>query len=401
MKDFKSLVKDRSTLFTNGAIFDPFGRARVSEAKTLWSSKLLGDNRAIFWDDQEVSGSGTGSSYLTNESAVSLSVSDATAGKRVRQSFQRFNYQSGKGHQMDATFVFGAADPGITRAIGYFDDKNGIFLKQDGDGLHIVKRSYATGSAVDTEVSEANWNLSLASGLPSIDPTKAHILIIDFQWLGVGVVRVGFNIDGATYWAHQFNHANVIDSVYMTTPNLPVRYEIENDGTGGAATMKAICSTVISDGGQEVVGQTTTLWTVPTHVDASTANTEYAVIGIRLKSTHLDNVAKIVNLSMLNEGNTDFAWRLLLNPTVAGTFTYGDVANSPIQAAYGVTANTVSGGTPIEGNLSTSSSVSASIVDNLRYLGSAIDGTPDTIVLTVIPLSANADIQAAMTVQFE
>jgi len=40
----------------------------------------------------------------------------------------------------------------------------------------------------------------------------------------------------------------------MSTPNLPLRYEIENDGTGISSSFEQICSTVISEGGAQNTG---------------------------------------------------------------------------------------------------------------------------------------------------
>jgi len=393
-------LDQRSELFDNQAIYDAFARARVSNPFTLWSGSLLGDNRPLFWDDAETAGSGTGSVYSANKSSVTLTVSDATAGTRVRQSKDRFRYQPGKSQLTMVTFTLGAGQDGITKRVGLFDDKNGFFLQQVGDTLSFVRRSYRTGTAVDTVVNESSWRKRSHEPLPVLDASKSQILVIDYEWLGVGTARMGFVVDGVIQYLYEWHHANKAAGVYMTTPNLPVRYEIANDGTGGADSLECICSTVMSEGGQNPTGQTLGLTTVPTHVDASSADTNYAVIGVRLKSTHLDNVVKVRQVQVLNEGNTDFYWSLVLNPTVAGTFSYADVDNTPIQAAYGATANTITGGFVFANGLSTSASVAADIIDNLLYLGSKIDGTPDEIVLCCTPLSANADIQGTIVLDF-
>lgn len=80
-------------------------------------------------------------------------------------------------------------------------------------------------------------------------------MFTEYEWLGVGCVRVGFaNENGNFHIAHIFNHANVLDSVYMTTASLPVRYEILNTGiTTSASTMKQICVSVQSNGGYEKI----------------------------------------------------------------------------------------------------------------------------------------------------
>lgn len=97
---------------------------------------------------------------------------------------------------------------------------------------------------------------------------------------------------------------------------------------------------------------------------------------------------------------------LIFNPTVAGTFTYNDLANSPIQFARGALANTVTGGFVIAGGFlesggpqtGSAESDSASL-DTAILLGSLIDGTADQIVLCARPInsSTNVDIEAGLT----
>lgn len=49
---------------------------------------------------------------------------------------------------------------------------------------------------------------------------------------------------------HEFRNANNLTSVYMTTANLPVRYEMTNTGTiSSIASVKQICTAVVSEGG--------------------------------------------------------------------------------------------------------------------------------------------------------
>lgn len=406
---FFSSLSDRVNKFENMAIYDAFGRQRVSQPYTLWDSKLLGDNRALSWDDVELSGGGTGSDYTANHSSVSLSVSEETAGVRVRQTKQRFNYQPGKSHLIFITATLGAGAAGITRRVGYFDTNNGVYFQLSGTTLSIVKRSYRTGQVVNTVVASTAWDLATLSNDISIDTSKSQIFVFDMEWLGVGSVRAGIVIDGAIIYLHQFNHANEASGIYMTTPNLPIRYELINDGTGGAATLECICSSVMSEGGAELVGNTIELTTVPTHVDANAADSTYAIIGYKLKSTHLDNIVKIASISIINEQSGAFRWSLLLNPTVAGTggdaFTYNDVTNTPIQVAYGDTLNTVTGGHPIIGDLVPSGGAGGgtggkNTYNNLIYPGSTIAGTADAIVLCATPLAANADIQGTINLAF-
>jgi len=112
--------------------------------------------------------------------------------------------------------------------------------------MKVVIRSNVTGSPVDSEVAQSSWNGDKldGNGLSGItlSPLNTQIMWFDMEWLGVGDVRMGFFIGGKQIIAHTFGNANAIPTVYMSTPNLPIRYEITNDGTGGAVDMDHICS---------------------------------------------------------------------------------------------------------------------------------------------------------------
>lgn len=388
-----------------GTNTDAFGRLRVSEPTTLFDSKQIFDNQPLYFDDQEVSGSGTGSVWSKARASSAIAVAATTAGKRVRQTFQRFNYQPGKSQLILCTGILDllGGGTGITTAMGYFDDDNGIFASNDEGVPTLTIRSSVGGSAVNDAVAQSAWNGDKldgtgASGI-TLDLTKTQIWWCDIEWLGVGSVRCGYVIDGSFVLCHTFHHANSVGAVYMSTPNLPIRYEIENDGTGALSTMEHICSTVISEGGLQANGQLHYVSTEGTHLNANTANVEYAVIGLRLKSTHIGQQIDFVAETMLNATSDDFEWTVKFNPTVAGTFTYADVANTSLQAAIGATANTVTGGVTIAGGMAVSTNSGGAItseLNNALRLGVALDGTLDTMVLCVRPLSANADIEASL-----
>ena len=386
------------------ALLDAFGRNRTAEPYTLFDSKQIFDNQPLFWDDSEESGASTTSTYSADAARTRIGVALNTAGKRTRQTFMRFNYQPGKSQLVLMTGVLtsGAAS-GIKSSMGMFDDQNGIFLTMDDTTAKFVRRSYVTGSAVDTEVTQTNWSEDPMDGTgPSgvtLDFTKTQILVFDLEWLGVGTVRVGFDVNGVIIVAHKFHNANTSDVVYMSTPNLPLRYQIENDGTGAATTMDHICSTVESEGGTQDLGTLRYKSTDGTHMNANTADTHYAVIGIRLKTTALDGIVKLVTESMISETNDDFEWSIRFNPTVAGTFTFADETNSIVQTGIGDTTNTVTGGTYFYGGMGKSSSEIQAPLKNAIRLGAAIDGTRDEIYLCVRPLSANADYEACLTWQ--
>lgn len=382
---------------------DAFARLRVSEAHTIFDSKLLFDADTEIWDDQQVSGSSTSSVYNINESSVSMTVSNNTAGKRIRQSYMRINYQPGKSQSVAVTGVLQESGGGtdITRQLGLFDDDNGLFFQDDSGIISVVIRSKTSGSVVDTVFAQTDWNIDKMDGTGvsgyTLDFTKVQYFIIDFAWQGVGKVRYGFLLDGVVCYCHQHANANSSKFVYMTTPNLPMRFVIENSGAGAAASITQICCAVVAEAGQDDIGVIHYCSTGANYTTASTPGTLYAVIGIRLKAAFIGQIIKLIKMSMLALTADDFEWALLFNPTVASTFTYSDEANTSLQVAMGVTANTVTDGHKVSGGFSSSSTAINEFLSNARYLGASITGTLDTLVLCVRPISANAQIVGSLS----
>lgn len=385
----------------DSASIDAFGRWRVSNIQTIFDSKQTGVGCQLYWDDQEVSGGGTGSSYSENEAATTLSVSNTTAGKRVRQSKLRFNYQPGKSQLILITFNMLGGATGIIKQVGYFDDQNGIFLQNDEGTVNLVRRTYVSGSPVDNAVAQASWNIDTFDGNgPSgitLDFTKVLIFLVDFEWLGVGRIRLGFVCQGNIYYAHEMNAANTLTTVYMSKPNLPIRYTIENDGTGAADEIDSICCSVNSEGGVAKLGATHAKSNGPSGL-VITSSGSYAGIGIRLKSTELDANVLVETISIISRTiNDSFRWELVLNPTVAGTFTYSSVdAYSAVEAAIGASTNTVTGGIILTGGVGKDNANVEVSLDLPYSLGSNIAGTPDELVLLIYNYTASVTIDAVM-----
>lgn len=383
---------------------DAFGRWRVSFPFTIFDSKQLRDSQPIFWDDQQISGGSTTTAHRANEACTRISVGTTTAGVRVRQTFQRFNYQPSKSQLIFLTWGNMEALTGNYKICGYGDEKNGLFFKNIGGVQSVVRRTYSSGTAVDNAVLQSSWNIDKMDGSgglanPSdvdLDFTKTQIGIIDFEWLGVGRVRMGFVVDGKIYYCHEFLNANNLSLVYMSTPNLPIRYEIGNSGTGAADYFDHICASVSSEGGQDKNG-------ILRHKDAAgisglSTGTTYAMIGLRLKSTALDGIVLLENLSALCSTTNDQAhWEIRINPTIAGTFTYSDETNSVVQTATGAATNTVTGGTEIDGGYFTTAQSTTETGPNALRIGSSIAGVSDTIVLCCRPITNNLTVHSSVT----
>jgi hypothetical protein len=169
-------------------------------------------------------------------------------------------------------------------------------------------------------------------------------MFMDIEWLGEGTVRLGFVIDGVFILCHRFNHANLIASTYITTASLPLRCEITNEGTATAATLKQVCSTVISEGGYELRGAQQAVGTsITAPISFAVAGTYYPIVGVRLKSTRLDAIAILTAVSILGLGNgKNYAWRVVQAATITGGAWAPASADSSVE--YNLTGASASGG---------------------------------------------------------
>lgn len=241
----------------DGAL-DAFGRQRVSEPFTLADYKRVYGSNPEFLTS--TSGVGSGVAFVANTAAERLTVGTGATDFVVLQSRMYHPYQPGKSQLILVSFKLNGAEANSTKRVGYFDDRNGIFLEYDGAGtLSFVERRYVTGSVQDYPEAQSGWNVDPCDGTgPSgfdINESATQLMFVDFQWLGVGRIRVGFVHDGEYVVAHEFYHSNTLTTVYWSNPALPVRAEIRNSGALSAATtMDLICASVQAEGGYSEAG---------------------------------------------------------------------------------------------------------------------------------------------------
>jgi hypothetical protein len=356
----------------SGVAVDAFGRARMSTPLTLFdSSHRFKDNG--LWNTANTSGNST-YAFSTTEGLINLNVTTGANAEVIRETTKVFSYQPGKSLQILTTFVMNTAKPNLRQRVGYFGTDNGIYLELDGSTLSFVERSNTTGTITETRVNQANWNMDTLLGnvdsSPSkitLDISKAQIMFIDVEWLGLGTVRCGFVINGQLVHCHSFHHANQITSTYMTTASLPLRQEIKNTGiTASNSTMKQVCSTVISEGGYELRGTQQAVGTVITAPKAlATAGTYYPVVSIRLKSTALDAIVIMTALSILGRGNgVDFNWQVISGGTVTTSGWTPASADSAVE--YTISGTAITGGRVLASGFLNSSTQASPSIDVLK-----------------------------------
>lgn len=396
-----SYIKESIIKFADSASLDAFGRLRVSNPTTLLDSKQLNDKQTLVWTEATV-GSAT-SVHYPNLACTRLTCSTTSGDKATRQTKLYIPYQPGKSFSVKITGVMGTIKSNVTQRIGYFDDNNGLFFEQNGTNLRVVKRNYISGAAVDTAVNQSDWNLDKLDGSGdsgiTLNMSKTHIFVIDFQWLGVGRVRFGFNIDGNNHYVHEMLHANVETSVYLSTPTLPVRYQIENTGTTASSTsLDHICASVVSEGGYAFNGIRRTADRGITSITVGT--TLLPILSIRLLSSNIRSTLSDFNINVFNAGNGDFRWVLLLNPTITGgsSASWTTLLNSV--AEYDITrSGTVSAGIQLHSGYGQGAANLAinENIDSSSYVTADIAGTSDELVLAAQCVTGSDSFYGALS----
>lgn len=404
----------------SGMAVDAFGRARMSQPLTLFDSfHRYQDNGKL----STANSSGTSVTHDTNSSSVICSVGTANGQYIYRESSRVFAYQPGKSLQILQTYVMAPAQTGLRQRYGYFSTYNGIFLEQSGHNLYFVVRSNSNGTISENRVAQADWNVDtldgsntgsigpesnpLANRNPSgitLDMSKAQIMFMDIEWLGLGTVRCGFVINGKFVHCHSFHHSNVLNVPYMGTACLPIRCEIENIAdTGNTSNLRIVCSTVISEGGYELSGRPRTAGhSANVGYDLASADTWYPVACIRLKSERNDAIVipKDVHLGAASASGSVIKYKIVVGANVSGGIWRSGGDDSSVQ--YNTNAASFTGGTDFVSGFVTvtnQASTPISLKDGLfRYQleRNSFNGTNTVFMIAAQTSKAGDDVYAAI-----
>jgi len=385
---------DRTNTF-----LDAFGRLRISEPQTLFDSKLSSSALPEYWDRVAF---GTASNTWDRANACVHMAVATNNDYAIAQTFQRWNYLPGKSQLILATFKAPIAQ-GVTSRIGLFHGNyatphtahDGVYF-QVADGVasvNIIKGTESAGIAATESAPQSQWNMDRLDGSgPSgmvADWTKAQILQIDFQWLGVGGVRFGFEVDSVMVYVHEFYHAGMVDSVYMHSGTQPVRYEIRS--TGGAGTLDHICSSVSSEGGSYRTGITTSMDTNGTLISCPVSSIQM-ILAVRIDKDNPDVQAFIESVGALNTANNSIRWVILRNPTITGTPNWVQGPLDSLEVWRNAGANiTMTGGLQLDsGYASRDTRQTNDIVSPTIGPGISINGTSDVFALGIEGIGGNA-----------
>ena len=391
-----------------GTAADAFGRSRVSQPFTLFdSSHRYRDNGS--WATK-VTGAGE-ATFVPDEGVVDLTIGSASGDEIIRETLKVFSYQPGKSLQIMTTFAMGEEKENLRQRVGYFGSENGMYLEREGAETYFVERSITSGSTVETRVPQSEWMYDPLDGSgPSgivLEMDKGHILWMDFEWLGLGTVRMGFVINGEFIHCHSFHHSNIVTTTYITTATLPLRMEMTNIGaTVSPSKFKQVCATVISEGGYQLTGLQTAVGTpITTPKALGTAGTFYPVVSLRLKDGFEDAVAIISAASLIGLGNGPvYEWRIVEGSSITtGAWTSGG-ADSSVEYTTSGTAMTMtsptrtlaSGYTQSTNQSNAGIALSKDALFKFQLSRDSLNGDRRTITLAVTSNTNNTSVYGSM-----
>jgi hypothetical protein len=390
---------------------DAFGRLRVSQPFTLLDSKNVYSKNTYSFDEV-LSGTAT-STFSAYDSSIDLRTS-APGDYVIRQTRTHFNYQPGKSMLAMFTGLF-APEANVVKRVGLFqslsaqpyEPSDGIFLEVTGNGpvFRVVKEQ---GTYHTHYAPQSAWNVDKMDGTgPSginINFNKTILFVIDYQWLAVGRIRFGFEVNGQLYYAHYDAHDNELTAPYMTYPNQPARYEIRQTGLG-SGLLRQICTTVMTEGGQENVGKE---YNIEDGLVTAQDGVYTPLLGLKLNPSSYNLVHIIKQVDLVNTGNKPAHWALFINPTITGgSLSFSSASNSTnmlyasgsgsLTVTEGVSGVKIAGGYAGAGQVGQSAPTgSQEIPSSLARFGVGINGDTDVIVLAAKGLGGSTTLYGSV-----
>jgi hypothetical protein len=327
--------------------FTSKNRLKTSPYQTVFFNTFQYGKETDIWDE-EVTGGGA-AVHNPDASNITMSVGSAAGDKVIRQTRAVMRYIPGRTSTISFAIRLETPVAGVRRRFGIFDAENGAFFEDNGGVYSYVIRSKTSGSVVENRVLRDDWNGDKLDGngfsQNIADPTKQHMIHIEYEWYGAGQVKFAWVIGGETIISHTFNHANVLDKVWSSTPFLPIRVELENvTGAAGIHYLYQGSNSLISEGEPEKLGILVSQATATTGRTMASSNTYYPILSMRLKSNNLTGIVLPRSLQVATNDNTNVFWRLVRNPTLTGA-SWTNHADPDSFMQFDLSATAMTGGT--------------------------------------------------------
>jgi hypothetical protein len=392
-------------------------RAKISGYEIVFFNTFQFDKEIDVWD--EITTTGGSAVHNRDRSEVVLTVDGAETGSKVvRQTKTVQRYIPGRTAEASFAFRFTDTAAGIRKRIGMFDDQNGLFLEEIGDELAFVIRSNASGSVVDTRITQANWNQNKldSTGINGVtlDPTMRQIVIFEYEWYGAGIAEMKFIIDDHPISVHKQFHGNRQQLPWMGTPFVPFRCEIENiSSTTGTHSLHQSSNSFMLEGATGLLGVAVSVSSPITGTRLGVANNWYPVLSIRLQPDKLAGVVLPSTYQVATIDNTNIFFRLVRNavigadagnsawtavPASGSAFTEYQTYNTPAAIDDADQGTRIDSGFIVAGGGSANIQLDQSTQYQLgRYTTTTIGDTSDVFTLLCASSGTNKDALASMT----
>ena len=189
-------------------------------------SGIFDDQNGIFW---EFDGTQISVVQRTGTRQLAGSISLAVDDNLVTGSNTRFEDQLKAGDRI--------VIKGMTHVVSHVNSQTEITVTPDWRGVVDITGTKAN-LIVDKKTKQKEFNLDRLDGTgPSgydIDIAKMQMIGIQYSWYGAGFIDFMLRgADGNFIFAHRMRNSNVNTEAFMRSGNLPVRYEVSNEGPSG------------------------------------------------------------------------------------------------------------------------------------------------------------------------
>lgn len=337
-----------------------FGDLRVAELSPIFqgSFEYTVDNTDL--NSNTVAADGT----VTQASAMAVvGTSTTTASTALFQTKQHAKYRAGFGGLSRFTALFTAGVAATEQYIGLADEvgssaafKNGFMVGYDGTtfGFH----RFQNDSKIT--VAQASWDDPLdgsgASGM-TLDQTKVNVFFIQFQYLGVGAIKLWIEDDstGDMVLVHTVLYSNLNTEPSVHNPNFLHTMWVANKATTSDIVMKSASYGFFVEGKSSLI-ELHQPENASGIKEKTTVTTEVAIFTIRNKATYASKTNFIDILLLGTSGSIEASSannlgeiRIVKNATLGGTPSYSDINTSDSVIEIDTAGTTVTGGKDIGG----------------------------------------------------
>ncbi|WP_082927520.1 hypothetical protein [Paenibacillus oryzisoli] len=334
----------------------------------------------------------TGGGTVTNNATeYALTTSTGTTDSAILDSADRGRYEPGYACEVGIGVRQPVAPTGNQFARwGLYDTQNGAFFGNNSSGIFVAVRRGGT----DTVIPQASWNVDPLNGTgqsgATLNLAKGNIFLIVFTWYGYGIIEFRVVLPNPTTTAQEVITVHRFSPVGQTSlidPDLPLRAEVNNSGTGTAFNLFAAGRQYSIIGKFNPVFRNTSERRTVTNVTA----TLIPLISFTRKAVFPAGSGRANSIQVLLESveiitNVDLAFQVILGGTVNGTFINYPTATTNIPVSetallVNSSSTTITGGEVVfQGLAAASTGSSTSLLASQNLLDFEL---PDNQIITL------------------